>query len=144
MNVHVIIIIVIRKFIDVNLNESDYYKIMNPSHTIVIITKTKINNILLISRPELYYVLHLLVRSFLALLKMYQSCIFSSNKSWMILEIMYNYYEISLFITVILKSIWCIIYVLKSHWYGKSLFCHKLFIIKSCFVLYTQLWLVYL
>ena len=94
MNVHVIIIIVIRKFIDVNLNESDYYKIMNPSHTIVIITKTKIYNILLISRPELYYVLHLLVRSFLALLKMYPSCVFSSNKSWMILEIMYNYYEI--------------------------------------------------
>ena len=68
MNVHVII--VIRKFIDVNFNVSDYYKIMNPSHTIVIITKTKINNNLLISRPELYYVLHLLVLSFHPLLKM--------------------------------------------------------------------------
>ena len=70
MNVHVIIVIVIRKFIDVNLNVSDYYKIMNPSHTINIITKTKINNNLLISRSELYYVLHLLVGTFLALLKM--------------------------------------------------------------------------
>ena len=56
MNVHVIIIIiVIIKFIDVNLNVSDYYKIMNPSHTIIIITKTKINNNLLISRPEYMY-----------------------------------------------------------------------------------------
>ena len=55
MNVHVIIIIVIIKFIDVNLNVSDYYKIMNPSHTIIIITKTKINNNLLISRPEYVY-----------------------------------------------------------------------------------------
>ena len=70
MNVHVLIIIVIRKFIDVNLNVSDYYKIMNPSHTIVIITKTIINNNLLISTPELYYVLHLLVQSFHPLLKM--------------------------------------------------------------------------
>ena len=70
MNVHDIIVIVIRKFIDVNLNVSDYYKIMNPSHTINIITKTKINNNLLISRSELYYVLHLLVGTFLALLKM--------------------------------------------------------------------------
>ena len=70
MNVHVIIIIVIRKCIDVNLNVSDYYKIMNSSHTIVIITKTKINNNLLISTLELYYVLHLLVHPFHALLKM--------------------------------------------------------------------------
>ena len=70
MNVHVIIIIVIIKFIDVNFNVSDYYKIMNPSHTIVIITKTKIINNLLISTLELYYVLHLLVLPFHILLKM--------------------------------------------------------------------------
>ena len=89
---------------------------MNPLHTVVIIIK--INNNLLISRPELYYVLHLLVLSFHPLLKMKPSCVFSSNNSWMILKIMYNYYEISLFITVILKLIW---YVLKSHWYGKSI-----------------------
>ena len=70
MNVHVLIITVLIKFIDVNLNVSDYYKIMNPSHTIVIITITKINNNLLISRPELYYVIHLLVQSFHPMLKM--------------------------------------------------------------------------
>ena len=50
MNVHVIIIIVIIKFIDVNLNVSDYYKIMNPPHTIVIITKPNIINNLLYTR----------------------------------------------------------------------------------------------
>ena len=53
MNVHVITTIT--------------YKIMNTSHTIVIITK--INNNLLISRPELYYALHLLVLPFHPLLK---------------------------------------------------------------------------
>ena len=56
MNVHVITTIT--------------YKIMNTSHIIVIITKTKINNNLLISRPELYYVIHLLVLPFHPLLKM--------------------------------------------------------------------------
>ena len=52
MSVHVIIIIIIIRMIsDVDFNVSDHYKIMNPSHTIIIITtKTE-----LISRMIMYF-----------------------------------------------------------------------------------------
>ena len=43
MSVHVIIVI-IRMISDVDFNVSDHYKIMNPSHTIIIITTKTENN----------------------------------------------------------------------------------------------------